>query len=611
MPTHKIRQVDVWKPELAMKERPDGSILVWREDPLGAYPGHLSERIAHWAAATPDQTWMAERGPDGDWIKVSYAELMQQIESIAQALLDLELSSDKPVMILSGNSLKHAILALAAQHVGIPSAAISSASAYASADPAKVAGILEQITPGAVFVEDAAPFAFAISQPGFEGVTVICANGQVDNRKNVTWEQLVSTKPRAELAAAHARVRPDDVAKFLFTSGTTGSPKAVIQTQKMMCANMQQVLDCYTFMATTPPVFVDWAPWSHTASGNKVFNMTIYNGGTYYIDTGKPTPNGMAETIRNLREISPTWYFNVPVGYEALLEAMDDDQTLRETFFKDLKMLMYAGAGLSAQLWARLRSVSVETIGEEILLTTGLGATETGPFSLYCTDPQENPGNIGIPAQGVTIKLIPTQGKLEARLSGPNMTPGYWRDDKKTAEAFDEEGYYCIGDALRFAEAGDATKGFFFDGRIAENFKLSSGTWVSVGSVRARLNDAMQGLVRDVVITGEGHNELAALLIPFRPAIERVVKGGEGMSDSELLNHPSLKAKVAELLAKDVAAVSGSSRRVRRVMFMEQPLEARLGEVTDKGTVNQKAVLRHHPDLIELIYSENPHVINA
>jgi len=609
MPTADIRDVEVWSPTLESSQAADGSLVIRRTDPLGDYPRHMSEKMLHWAQVAPDRTWMAQRGADGAWIRITYAQLVQQVMSIAQHLLDLGLSPDRPVMILSENSLKHAVLALAAQHVGIPSAAISPAYALASGDFSKLDSIVKQISPGLVFVNDAAPFAKALADTIPADVVVTSDGAAASDHRHVAWADLLATPVSDAVAAAHGQTTPDTVAKFLFTSGTTGAPKAVIQTQRMLCSNMAQVQDCYAFMRKQPPVFVDWAPWNHTASGNKVFNMTIYSGGTYYIDSGKPTPTAMAETIRNLREISPTWYFNVPAGYEMLLEAMEDDPQLRSRFFAEAKMLMYAGAGLSARLWDQLKSVARDTIGQEILLTTGLGSTETGPFALCCTEPQEVPGNIGIPAQGIEMKLVPTAGKLEVRLKGPNITPGYWRDPKTTAEAFDEDGFYRMGDALRFAVPGDLYRGFYFDGRIAENFKLATGTWVAVGNVRAELVDALGGVARDVVIAGEGENELAALLIPFRPAIERIVPGGEGMDDATLFAHPAFHAELTTQLQRYGASVSGSSRRVARVMVLGDPPDPKLGELTEKGSVNQRAVLRNRAEAVAQLYSDAPQVI--
>ncbi|MGR3660722.1 MAG: feruloyl-CoA synthase [Paracoccaceae bacterium] len=611
MSTAKIRDVKVWSPQIDWEEKPDGSIRVWRNDVLEPYPDHMSERIFHWAKEAPDRIWMAERNKNGGWEEVTYQKLASMIQSVAQALIDLEISAERPVMILSGNSLKHAVLVLAAQHIGIPTAAISTGYSLASDDFGKLEAIGKQILPGLVFVEQAKPFKNAIAALADKDTVVVCGHGEAEIAGAITWDDLLSHTPTDAVALEYAKTGPDTVAKFLFTSGTTGSPKAVIQTQRMLCANQQQVLNCFSFMQTEPPIFLDWAPWNHTASGNKVFNMTIYNGGTYYIDGGKPTATGMAETIKNLHEISPTWYFNVPAGYEMLLEAMTDDRQLRESFFRDVKMLMYAGAGLAGHIWDQLKSMAVETVGEEILLTTGLGATETGPFSLYCTDAQDRPGNIGIPAQGVELKLVPSSGKLEVRLKGPNITPGYWRDANTTAKAIDDEGFYCMGDALRFDTPGDPTKGFHFDGRIAENFKLSTGTWVATGSVRNLLNDALGGVTRDVVIAGEGRNELGALLIPFRPAIERIVPGGSDMSDHELLAHPALRTEITNRIEQYVEKVSGSSRRVVRFMFLEQPLEMKRGELTEKGSVNQRAVLRNNTALVEILYSDDPRIFVA
>lgn len=611
MSSANIRDVEIWSPQLDWEERADGSFRVWRTDKLAQYPKHLSERIFHWAKTTPDHVWMAERGRDGGWIRVSYQQLADQIQSVAQGLIDLGLSKTTPVMVLSGNSLKHAILVLAAQHIGVPSAAISTAYSLAADDFDKLAPVVAQISPGLVFVEQGEPFQCAVTAAIPDNVHIICGEGGVTGRNSMAWDDLVATTPTSAVAKAHADTSPDTIAKFLFTSGTTGAPKAVIQTQRMLCASQQQLLDCFAFMKSEPPVFVDWAPWNHTASGNKMFNMALFNGGTYYIDLGKPTVAGMAESIRNLREISPTWYFNVPVGYELLLGAMQDDALLRQTFFRDMKMLMYAGAGLAMHLWRQLQQVSRDTIGQEVLLTTGLGVTETSPSCLYCTDPQDRPGNVGIPLQGLEMKLVPVSGKLEIRVKGPNVTPGYWRDAEKTAAAFDDEGFYCMGDAVRFVSPGDPTKGFYFDGRIAENFKLATGTWVATGEVRSVLNDALGGLARDVVIAGEGRNTLGALLIPSRVGIERIVPDGGDLSDAELLAHPVLRAELTRRITHYAGTITGSSRRVVRFMFLQQPLDMKRGELTEKGSINQRAVLRNHADLIETLYSDDPRVLVA
>ena len=596
-----------WQPEILSETRDDGTIYVWQKDPLPAYPDRLSDRIAHWASVAPDRVWMAERGPDDAWRKVTYGEMFAQIRAIGQRLLDLDLSTDRPLVILSGNSIAHGLMALGAQYVGIPSAALAPAYALVSGDYAKLKGIRGQITPGAVVADTLDPVRPAIEEV-FPDLPRLAVEG---TGLAVSWDDLVTTPITPSVDAANAATGPDTVAKFMFTSGTTGSPKAVILTQRMMCANMAMVADCFAFFRDEPPVLLDWAPWNHVASGTKVFNLTIYNGGTYHIDQGKPTPKLIGETIRNLRDVSPNWYFNVPVGYEMLITAMKEDKTLAECFFRNAKLMMYAGAAMAQHTWEDLGRISEEVTGKRVTLSTGLGATETTPFALQQIEYQETPGNVGVPSKGLTLKLVPNEGKYEARLKGPSVTPGYWRNDKLTAEAFDDEGFYCLGDALRFADESDPSKGFFFDGRVAENFKMATGTWVAVGALRGKLNNALEGLAADVVIAGEGHEELGALLVPFRPAIEKVVPNGASLSDAELLAHPALRDRVETLLGIYNKTAGGSSLRVPHVRFLEEPLSLDKGEVTDKGSVNQRAVLRLRADLADSLFTDAPEVMHS
>ncbi|WP_375174670.1 feruloyl-CoA synthase [Pseudooceanicola sp.] len=602
----RYRQAALWEPVLKWEQRADGSWLIWREDEIAPYPDRMTDMIDHWAEKTPDTVWMAER--DGDaWRQVTYAQLARDVRRIGQWLLDRGLSTERPVMILSENTLEHAILALSAQYVGLPSAAVSPAYALVATDYAKLRGIADQITPGAVFAQQAGPFADAILKALPDDILVITTAGRVEGRPTTLWSEIDST-PTEAVQAAHEASGPDTVVKFLCTSGTTGTPKAVTQTNRMLTSNQEIIADCYAFLRDEPPVVCNWLPWSHTAAGNKVFNMVLYNGGTYYIDHGKPTPTGMAETIRNLREVSPNWHLTVPAGFEALAKEMDTDDQLRESFFKNLKHMMYAGAGLAQHTWTHLEELAERTVGHKILMSTGLGSTETAPFSLYCTDPQKGPGNVGIPSQGVVMKLVPVDGKLEVRIKGPNVTPGYWRNPKLTAEAFDDEGFYKFGDALRFAEEGNPWKGFFFDGRIAENFKLQTGTWVAVGALRAKLVDQMGGLASDAVIAGENREYLTALLVPDMTRLSKIA--APGTPPEAVLDDPAVRAAVAEKLAAQATMAGGSSERVTAVMLMKEPLDLDKGEVTDKGSVNQRAVLRHRADLVERLYAEDdPHVI--
>lgn len=603
------RDIKLWSPQLEWQERTDGSILIWRSDALGPYPDSMTERFGHWAGTAPDRIWMAERDEAGGWSRLAYGEAMARIRAIAQFCLDLGLSAERPLIILSDNSIGHALMALGAQHAGIPSAAISPAYATASTDFDKLRDIVGQITPGLIFAEDAAPFHAAIAAAFPTDVPVVCLRNPPKDRPSHRLPDLFAVDPGPSVDAAHAAVGPDTVAKFLFTSGTTGSPKAVIQTQRMLCSNQEMIADCYAFLREDPPTIVDWAPWNHTASGNKVFNMAIYHGGTFYIDKGRPTPQGMRETIANLREISPTWYFNVPAGYEMLVHAMREDQTLRDTFFRDLKMLMYAGAGMAQHTWDALEDLSRQASGEPVHIGTGLGSTETAPFSLYCTEPQDRPGNIGIPAQGITLKLVPIEEKYELRLKGPNVTPGYWRSPQLTAAAFDEEGFYMIGDAVKFAVDRDPRHGFFFDGRTAENFKLQTGTWVAVGKLRAQLVDQFGGLIRDAVITGADREELGALVVPFYPALRKLVAGGENLSDADILQRPEVRAALGEKLGGHARSASGSAARVMRILPLRDPPRFERGEITDKGSINQRAMLSHRADLVAALYDGSDDVI--
>jgi feruloyl-CoA synthase len=565
----------------------------------------------HWAADRPDAAWLAERDGSGGWWRVRYAEGARAVQAIGAALLQMGLSVERPLLILSGNSVAHALMALGAQHVGIPSAALSPAYALTGEDRGKLASVVAQLTPGAVFADHAGPFLPAIAATLGPEVPLICLTGQATDRTTLTFDDLLATPPSAAMLAAHAAITGQTVAKFLFTSGTTGSPKAVVQTHGMICANQAMVAAAYGVTPDDPPVIIDWAPWNHTASGNKVFHMALHNGGTYTIDDGRPTPDGIARTIANLREVAPTWYFNVPIGFQFLLDAMEADEGLADHFFSRLKMLMYAGAGMSKPVWDRLAALAARKVAGGVPIVSGLGATETGPFALYYAEQKDAPGNIGYPARGVVLKLVPSEGKLEARLKSPSITPGYWRNPALTAQAFDEEGFYRLGDALRFAVPGDPAAGFIFDGRLAENFKLATGTWVAVGALRAGLVNALGGLVSDAVIAGEGRDDLRALLVPSWANMRTAAGLGAKAEPNEVLAHPALRAVLAERLAEHARAATGSASRIVAALVLEAPLSFDRSEVTDKGSVNQRAVLRERAELVAALYGDDPRVIWA
>jgi feruloyl-CoA synthase len=605
-----LRKVRFWEPEIATEERADGTVLVRQRGALGRFPDKLTDRLVYHATATPDRTYLAERDPSGEWRTLSYAETLDRVRRIGTALLGYGLSEERPIAILSGNDIEHALIGLAAQYVGIPYAPISPAYSLVSSDFSKLKEIVGALTPGLVFVADGAQFESAIAAAVPASVPVVTTRRPIEGRGNATFADLVATEPGAAVDEVHARVGADTIAKILFTSGSTGSPKGVINTQRMLCSNQEMVRDCYAFLEDEPPVVLDWAPWNHTAGGNKVFNMVLYNGGTFYIDDGRPTPDLIRKTARNLHDVAPTWYFNVPKGYEELIPHLDADAALRRRFFSRLNLMMYAGAGLAQHTWSALESLAVKATGERVILATGLGSTETAPFSLMCTTDQRIAGNIGLPARGLTLKLVPSEEKLEARLKGPNITPGYWRDPELTAEAFDEEGFYRLGDAFRFADRDDPSKGFYFDGRLAENFKLRTGTWVSVGALRARFIDHFGEIVRDVVITGLDREHVGALVFPDIVMCRKLAKGlPDDASAADVLADPRVRSVFAEKLKSLGRKSTGSSTHVSRLLLMAEPPSIDRGEITDKGSINQRAVLRHRADRVEELYEGTRDVI--
>lgn len=573
-----------WQPQFDITYRDDGSILMRQAEPLPEHLPTVADYLDHWADKTPEATWIARRQTNGTWRKISYAEARETAQRLGAALLERGLTPNRPLLILSQNSLEHALLAVGCIYVGIPFAAVSPAYSLVSKDHGKLRDIAALLRPGAVFADDSKSFAPALSAIAAPDQTIISLGDGADD-----FSALLKTDP-GSAAPARAALSPEGVVKYLFTSGSTGSPKAVINTNRMMCAMSAMMSDCYRFLREEPPVVLDWAPWNHTAAGNKVFMLVLGHGGTYYIDDGRPVPGKFDETLRNLREISCTWYFNVPLGFDMLVEALEQDDALATTFFSRLGMLFYAGAGMAQHTWDRLSALGRKITGREVLLATGLGATETAPFALACTDIQKRAGNIGVPARGLTLKLVPTGDKLEARLKGPTIMPGYLGDPEKTAEAFDEEGFYCLGDALRPADPADLSQGFFFDGRVAENFKLSTGTWVAVGAVRAALVDALGGLIRDAVIVGENQSELGALLL-----LSERTKALDAARRREVLE---------AALAKAAAAATGSASRVKRALVLEADPSFDRGEVTEKGSLNQRALRANNADLIAQLFSD-------
>jgi feruloyl-CoA synthase len=599
-----MREVRLGPSEVIVERRGDGTITMRSTVRLGAYPDRLTERLEYWAARAPDRTFVAERD-NGGWRRVTYAETLSIVRNLGQALLDRGLSAERPLAILSGNDIEHALLGLAALHVGVLYAPISPAYSLISQDHAKLRYIFELLTPGLVFAARGGEYQAALAAampPDAELVVTREAPG----RAATLFSALAATPATPEVDAAHAKVGPDTVAKLLFTSGSTGLPKGVINTQRMLCSNQEMLRTVLAFLQDEPPVIVDWLPWNHTFGGNHNVGLVLYNGGSLYIDDGKPVPGAIEKTVRNLREIAPTVYFNVPKGWEALVSHFRREPALRETFFSRVKLLFYAGAGLAEFVWDDLDEIARETCGESILMLTGLGATESAPFAICCTKEMSRSGAVGLPVPGVELKLAPAGAKLEARLRGPSITPGYWRQDDLTAKAFDEEGFYCLGDAVRFADPDDPQKGLIFDGRITEDFKLSTGTWVSVGPLRARFIAHCAPYVADVVIAGRDRDHPCALVLADLDACRELHPDLREFSANDVLRHPAVRSKFGALLSALAEESTGSASRVVSAILLEEPPSIDAHEMTDKGSINQGAVLDNRAALVEELYATPP-----
>jgi feruloyl-CoA synthase len=601
--TTSIRQVRLGQFSADAEVRPDGTAIVRSSLELGPYPRSIVDALEAWAQRTPDATLIAAREGD-DWRRLSFAQVLAQIPPLAQTLLDAGLSADRPLMIVSGNEIEHLLLGLAAIWVGIPYAPVSPAYSLISTDFGKLKHIAGLLTPGLVYASDGQRFAPALAA-ALSGVPLVVRRNPADDRARL-FDDLLATPVTAAVAAAHAAITPDTVAKILFTSGSTGLPKGVITTNRMMACNQEMIRSAMAFFADEPPVLLDWMPWNHVAGGSHNTGIAIYNGGTFYIDDGVPAPGRFAATVRNLKDVQPTYFTNVPKAYEYLVAALEADHDARRNFFARLKLIQYAGASLSQHVFDGLDRMARSELGERVMIITGYGSTETAPFAFTTTWPVEAAGHIGLPAPGMEIKLVPNEDKLELRLKGPNVTPGYWRDPQKTAEAFDEEGFYKIGDAIRWVDPSDVTKGFVFDGRVSEDFKLSTGTWVNFAAVRAAVIGACAPLIRDVVLTGLDRNFIGAVILPDLEACTRESGLPPGTDAATVLAHPAVRRKFSESLAALADRATGSSNHVARALLMTTPPDIDKGEITDKGSINQRAVRNAHPELVEALYADTP-----
>ncbi len=584
---------------------PDGSWYLRPNEPLDPYPDRATERLAHWASATPAAATFAWRAADGTLARLTYGDAFETVCRIGQALLDAGASDRRPVVLLSGNSVSHALLTLAALHVGVCAVPVSPAYSLVSRDFGTLRHVMAPLDPALVFVEDGARFAAALEAAVPAHVPVVVGAGEPGARTAIPFAALRSTAASAAVADAHARVTGDSIAKVLFTSGSTGTPKGVVNTHRMLTSNQQMITQSMPFLADEPPVLVDWLPWHHTFGGNHNLGAAITHGGCLLIDEGKPLPGQFAASLRNLREVPPTVYFNVPRGYEELVAALGADEDLRRRFFSRLRLCFYAAASLSQGVADAFDALAVRTVGERIVLMTALGATETAPLAVTRPWPSTRAGSIGLPAPGTEARLVRVDEKLELRVRGPNVTPGYLAGTAATDAAFDEEGFYRLGDAVRFVDEDNVNAGLLFDGRIAEDFKLASGTWVNVGAIRARVLAHFAPLVRDAVVTGQDRDELGVLIVPDPEACARL-SAAPLPPAGDILADRVVRARVIELLSSLAATSTGSATRVTRVAVLDPPPSLDAQEITDKGSLNQRAILAHRAAAIEALYADTP-----
>jgi feruloyl-CoA synthase len=586
-----------------------GGLILRSPLKLESYAANICSYLVDWAEQAPERTFLAERSVTGDWRSVTYGETLASVRALAQALLARGVSEDRPVMILSDNSIENGLLQLAAMFTGFPVSPVSPAYSLMSRDFGKLKHVFELVRPKLLYASNGELFNDALLALDLDGVTLVVKEGVPAGIEAVPIDEPLATIPTSAIDAAFSRVGPETVAKILFTSGSTGMPKGVINTQRMMCSNQQAITQVWPFITRRPPVLVDWLPWNHTFGGNHNFNLILRNGGTLYIDAGKPAPGMFQTTVDNLREIAPTIYFNVPRGFQMLAPYLEQDAEFRDHFFSNLDTIFYAAAALPQDLWERFENLSMAALGKKIAMTSAWGLTESAPLATGVHFPIARAGVIGLPVPGTELKMLPSAGKLELRLRGPNITPGYFRRDDLTQEAFDEDGFYRTGDAGKFADPDDPSQGILFDGRVAEDFKLLTGSWVSTGMVRVAAISACTRLIQDAVVTGHDRDDIGLLIIPNVAGITKIAGLGPEASLPDLLNRKKVRQTLRDDLAAHNSRNPASSTRIARVLLLTEGLDIDAGEITDKGYVNQRAVLERRHALVEQLYSNDAEVI--
>jgi feruloyl-CoA synthase len=602
------RPVRLGATDCAVEQRADGSVVMHLREPLQPYPRRYTDRLVQWARDAPERTFLARRPPGGPrvgaWETLSYAATLSHVRAIGQALLDRDLGPQRPVMILSENDFDNQLLALACTHVGVPYVPVTPAYALMSQDFAKLRLLAHRVRPGLVYASDAAAYGKA-ARTAFPRAEFVAS--RTADSTATAFEALRRTPPGTHVDEAFDAIGPEHVAKVLFTSGTTGEPKGVMLTHRMLCSNRQQVAQAMPFLLDEPPVLVDWLPWHHTFGGTHNVGIALYCGGSYHLDPGRPMPDAVQPTVDALREVSPTLYFNTPAGFAALLPHLRADGALRERFFARLKLIYYGGAVLPVHTWAGLDEVAVGHLGQRILIVSGIGSTECGPVPMTTSRDPGRDAIVGLPVPGVALKLVPVDDKLEMRVRGDCVTPGYWNDPPRTAQAFDDEGYFCLGDAAAFVDPQRPEQGLRFDGRIAENFKLASGTWVHVGALRQEALAAFAPLAIDVVIAGSGEPFIGALVFPDVAACRALDPSLPADADAAaVLNRPPVRAAFQRKLDALAAAGTGSSNRIVRIALEAEPATVDTGELTAKATISPAIVLRRRAARVAALFEPKP-----
>ncbi|THD76462.1 feruloyl-CoA synthetase [Thalassobius vesicularis] len=588
--------------DVLTETRADGTLILRSSHKLGPVAKTTGEWLHKWAEKTPDAVLIAERSGPG-WREVTYAQALKAVRNIGAWLLSKGYDKKGPVVVMSGNSVDHALLALATQYVGMASVPVAEQYSLIPGAHDRLLYIIEKVRPGLLFVDDAGRYKDAVAMEALADFDILASATEGAPRDVIPFAEALAGAD-VDVDAAHAAVAPDTLAKILFTSGSTSHPKGVITTHKMMCVNQTQIADAFPVLRARPPKILDWLPWNHVFGGSHNFNMMLANGGAIYIDDGKPTDALFPRSLENMKMHTGTLAFNVPVGFARQVAALKADPELRKKFFTGLDFTFYAGASLPQEIWKALGDMATEVTGKVPLMVSSWGMTETAPATLIVHERVERSGIIGVPVPGAEIKLIPDDdARYELRCKGPNIMPGYFEDPSKTAESFDDEGYLITGDAVKFVEPGNADRGLSFDGRISEDFKLTSGTWVRCASLRGQLMTALDGVIGDLVITGQDRSEIGVMLFPTPP---HAGKAGEIVTD------PAIVDKVRAALTALAEHATGSSTRIGRALVLAEPPSLTDHEITAKGNLNVRKVLSRRADLVARIYDDaDPDVIRV